>query len=176
MIPRDAAVNAVARRLALWLASWTVALWPRAEWLHVSARRILRDEAQRHLDERQARFEEQNAVAAEPAVVELDPRTRDGAQQVIRRVVPAATVIKFIGCGCHGQDVEHVLDIEVYEGPHARGVASDEWAALLAAGVPLMPFAAVERMRAGMQMTFCMHAMAHAIGDSRSERPTRGAA
>lgn len=91
-------------------------------------------------------------------------------------MVPAATVIRFIGCGCHGLGVEHVLDIEVYEGPHARGVASEEWAALLAAGVPLMPWVAVERMRAGMQMTFCMHAMAHAIGDARSERPTRGAA
>lgn len=187
MIARQT-VNVVARRLALWLAGWVIALAPRAERLYVSARRALREEALRRLAELAS-----SAPAAPPwatfaataTAIELDPRTAEGASQVIRRVIPTATVVHYIGLGCRDERcrcrtplVDRAQDIEIGElGGYVRPLDADEWAKLIEAGVPLMPFEAVARLRVARYIATATHFMAREMGRTTADRPQiRGAA
>ncbi len=185
-----ASSSKVREQARLRAASWVVALEPRWARVHGWARDALVARARATLADMTAAAADA-ARSSGPAVVmppapppppPPDPRTRRGALDIIRRVIPAMRAAHFVCVGTRpsaadfdiAAPLNFEVDVEIVTPDGARYPTETEWQAILEAGVPLLPWDSVRRMRGATQLGWICHTMANTIGEGtkREGRPS----
>lgn len=144
----SAASRDIRRVIALRVSSWVIALWPRAELLHARARQLIREEALKLWEERQAAKPTPPAAPPTPAPRAAEPiapprvTSHDLARELFR--VAVRDVMPDVGgfvlrCSLRSSTGDVIVsDVTVWRGGDNRSITADEWEALRRAGAPLL--------------------------------------